>query len=145
MKFLFCLIVMKFFLQTVLFAQKTDSLKLAYNNGTIYRYGGYFMKGSERLTFKDLEHEFDFSELAKISYDKAKRTGKTAKFLTYAGIIANAAVLTFIVNNNRNVAYISLGAQFVLIGVSGSYRRQSAQHLDRALWQRNKDFLFPPK
>jgi hypothetical protein len=57
---------------------------------------------------------------------------------------ANIGVLTFLSNGNRNGAYISFGAQLALAFGSGSYRRQSAQHLDRAIWQRNKDYLFPP-
>ena len=126
------------------FSQTIDSLRLAYNNGTLYRYGGYFMKGNEPLTFKDLEHEFDFSELASVSYEKAKKSRATAKILSYVSIAANLAVFTFIVNNNKNGAYVSIGVQFALLSASGSYRRQSSQHLDRAIWQRNKDYLFPP-
>lgn len=139
-----CLIIIAILMfQQSVYSQKTDSLKLAYNNGTIYRYGGAFMKGNERVTFKDLEHEFDFSELGRISYDKAKRTGTTARILLYASMAANLGVLAFLANNNRNGAYVSFGVQLALVAGSGSYRRQSMQYLDRALWQRNKDYLFP--
>jgi hypothetical protein len=47
------------------------------------------------------------------------------------------------VKSNRNLAYGFLGGQFVSMAVAGTYRRASMQHLDQAIWQRNKDYLFP--
>lgn len=55
------------------FSQSNDSIKSVYNNQTIYRYGSYFLKGSERLTFHGLQTEFSMSDIGFASYTKAKR------------------------------------------------------------------------
>jgi hypothetical protein len=49
------------FLKTNLYAQQSDSLKHKYINQTITPYGNYFLKGSERLLYKDLPNEFKIS------------------------------------------------------------------------------------
>ena len=52
MKNLFICIAIIILFHNYLFAQKSDSLNLVYNNQTIYRYGGSFLKGNEKLNFK---------------------------------------------------------------------------------------------
>lgn len=127
------------------FAQKTDSLHLVYNNQTIYRYGGSFLKGNEKLTFKDLSREFNMSDLGQISYDKAKSYRSKSIIFKVASIACGIASLVIISNNNsnRNTALIFLGGQIVTGYAGGKLSQLSAQSLDRALWQRNKDVLFP--
>ena len=126
------------------FAQHTDSLRYIYNNQTIYRFGSWFMKGSERLTFGELQTEFSMSDIGLVSYMKARKYKTTSTILRYASFaasIVSVAILTS--NNNRNTYYALLGGQALLALGSGTYGLLSAQSLDRALWQRNKDLLFP--
>ena len=144
MKKSLCFLLLMIF-STTTYSQSNDSIRYAYNNGTIYRLGGYFMKGNERLMFRDLEHEFDISEIARISYEKAKKYRTVGKILSYASLLTSASLYAFAANGNKNGVYITIGVQFALLSGAGFYSRQSTQHLDRAIWQRNKDYLFPGK
>lgn len=123
---------------------QTDSLKYKYTNQTIYRYGGVYLKGSERLTFQDLRGEFTMSELGLISYTKARQYRSTSTIMRYASLIASIAALGVAANSgNRKASYILFGGQVVFSLVSLKFSSMSGQSLDRALWQRNKDLLFP--
>ena len=124
-------------------AQPTDSLKYLYKNQTIYRFGSHFMKGIERLDFEDLEGEFYFSELGQIGYEKAKTYRTISKVFRYVSLLSSVAIAPFIGHNNKNGAYIFLGINIGLSAGSSLFSNLSGQSLDRALWQRNKDLLFP--
>jgi hypothetical protein len=138
--------LLMFFFTERLNSQNTDSLKNKYNNQTIYRYGSIFLKGNERLTFKDLSREFSISDLGLASYFKARSYRITSKILNYAGLITGIASISVLANHgNRNTAFILYGGYFVLFTTSMRYSALSAQNLDRALWQRNKDVLFPAR
>ncbi|HRA12093.1 MAG: hypothetical protein IPN82_06230 [Chitinophagaceae bacterium] len=145
MKNLFICIAIIILFHNYLFAQKSDSLNLVYNNQTIYRYGGSFLKGNEKLNFKDLSREFNMSDLGQISYEKAKSYRTKSVIFKVASIACGIASLAIISNNssNRNTALIFLGGQIVTGYAGGKLSQLSAQNLDRALWQRNKDVLFP--
>jgi hypothetical protein len=133
-----------FYTQNNLYSQNPDSLKYKYNNQTIYRYGSTYLKGNERLTFKDLSREFSMSDLGLATYLKARSYRTTSKILNYAGLITGIASISVLANHgNRNTAFILYGGYFVLFTTSMRYYSLSAQYLDRALWQRNKDLLFP--
>jgi hypothetical protein len=143
-----CLIffVSLFSLTGKLHSQKTDSLKYKYTNQTIYRYGGSFMKGNERLSFMELSREFSMSDLGLISYTKSKKYKNTSKIFSYASMFAGFAAISVLANHgNRNLAFGFYGGQMVCLFGSMRYRQLSAQSLDRALWQRNKDLLFPER
>lgn len=134
------------FLGSIVYAQQTDSLKYKYTNQTIYRYGSSFMKGTERLSFQGLRNEFSMSELGLAGYDKAKKYKTTSIIFRLASIVAGVATIAIIANDgNRNTAYFTLGGQLVLGMVGGRYSMLSNQSLDKALWQRNKDLLFPAR
>jgi len=138
---LFCVLL---FIGNIIYAQQTDSLRYKYNNQTIYRYGGWFLKGSNRFTFRDLQGEFSMSDLGLTLYTKAKRYKTTSTILRYVSMFAAFASIAVIGNNgNRNTAYILMGGQFALMYGGIKYTELSQQSLDRALWQRNKDLLFP--
>jgi hypothetical protein len=129
-----------------LFSQKSDSLVFKYNNQTVYRYGGYFLKGNERLTYKELSREFSMSDLGLAGYEKSRKLKTTA---TVFRVLSMAAGLTAVSvaakGQNRELAYGLLAGQFVSMFVSSRYATMSVQSLDRAIWQRNKDVLFPAR
>lgn len=143
MKKLFIFLCILFLIGNIMYAQQTDSLRYKYTNQTIYRYGGWFIKGTDRLTFQDLRGEFSSSELGLAGYDKARKYRTTSKVLRYVSMLSVFAIAPFINGNNRNAAYTFIGANLVLGYASGHYSNLSNQSLDRALWQRNKDVLFP--
>lgn len=123
-----------------------DSLRLKYNNQTIYRYGSTFLKGSERLGFRDLSREFSMSDLGLAGYEKAKKYKTTATIFRFVSLAAGIAVAGIAANgNNRDLAWGLLGGQIVTSFVSVHYNHLSSESLDRALWQRNKDLLFPAR
>ncbi|MDZ4809659.1 MAG: hypothetical protein SGI96_15525 [Bacteroidota bacterium] len=138
------------FAVAIIHAQNTDSLKYKYTNQTIYRYGGSFMKGTERLVFPALQSEFSMSELGLAFYTKAKKYRTTSIVLRTIALAASLSALAVISNNNltnnrRNLAYGLLGGQLVFSIAAGRYGILSTQNLDKALWQRNKDLLFPAR
>ena len=124
---------------------KNDSLQFKYNNQTIYRYGTSFMKGNERLTFKDLSKEFSMSTLGLELYQKAKKHSTISRIFMYASVFAGVAAIGVLADHgNRDLVYGLYAGQFALMFGGMRYRSLSMQSLDRALWQRNKDVLFPP-
>jgi len=129
-----------------IYAQQTDSLKYKYVNQTIYRYGGSIVKGTERLSFQGLRNEFTMSELGLAGYDRAKKYKTTSTIFRLASLAAGIATIAVIANNgNRSTASVLLGGQFVFSMIGGRYGMLSTQSLDKALWQRNKDLLFPAR
>jgi len=131
-------------------AQNLDELKAKYNNQTIYRNGQYFMKGTERLSFSDLRNEFSTSDMGQISYEKAKKyrtTGFVFRLLSMGASLVSIALVSDNTNNysQRTAIYLALGGQVLTTFVAGKYYQQSSQSLDKALWQRNKDLLFPAR
>ena len=136
---IFCLLLL---LYTISYAQSTDSLRYKYINHTITRYGSYFMKGSERLTFKDLSFELKGSELSMASFRLAKKNKSLSAVFRYLSFFSFLVSTSFI-NSDRNTSYILLGGAFLFTIGSGRYSSLYQQNLDRALWQYNKDVLFP--
>ena len=74
-----------FFIGTIMYAQQTDSLKYKYINQSIYRYGGVYQKGTERLSFRNLKYEFSMSDLGLDGYNKARKyiTSKALRGFLY--------------------------------------------------------------
>ena len=144
------LIIICFLSSDNLYSQNGDSLKYKYTNQTIYRYGTSYMKGTERLNFPGLQKEFAMSELGLASYTKAKKYRTTSTVLRFVALAASFAALAVVSNNNltdsrRNLVYGLLGGQLVFAIAAGRYSMLSTQNLDKALWQRNKDLLFPAR
>jgi len=127
-----------------LFSQKSDSLVFKYNNQTIYRYGGYFLKGNERLTYKDLSKEFSISDLGLAGYEKSRKYKTTSTVFRFVSLAAGVmAVSVAAKGQNRDLAYGLLAGQFVTLFIGMRYSILSMQSANRAIWQRNKDVLFP--
>lgn len=124
---------------------RSDTLKYRYVNQSLYRFGAFFIKGSERLTFGQLAHEFDDSPLGKVSYLKAKRTRTVSAVFRYGSLLTSVVTLTLLGrhSNDKNLYYGLLGGQIALGFASGWYGNESAKYLDEAIWLRNKDLLFP--
>lgn len=128
-------------------AQRTDSLKYKYINESIYRYGNVMMKGTERISFQEMRNEFSMSETGMDAYLKAKKYKSTSMVFRIismaAGIVLIGVVANHPTNNQRSLIYGLFGGQLVFSMVSGRYNALSNQTLDKAIWQRNKDLLFP--
>lgn len=106
--------------------------------------GNSFHVGIEKFTFNELETEFKISELGLEAYKQAKKYKTIKTVINIATVFSGLAGIAFISNNNRDAAYTLIGSQFVLSLAGAYYHRQYNERLDRAIWQRNKDLLFPP-
>ncbi len=142
MKLAFTLTLSLFF--SSVFSQNTDSLKRIYNTQTIYRTGNLYMKGGEKLSFQDLNREFDFSELAFADYKMAKKFKTLKTIMTVATMATVIAAPSIVKRDKPSTFYTVIGLQFAFTMGSSTFGKLSNQHLDRALWQRNKDVLFGP-
>jgi hypothetical protein len=125
-----------------LLAQNNDSLYKKYNTGFIYRYGSSIMKGGNKISFQELSKEFSMSDLGLDQYVIAKKKNTVSRILSLASIASGLVGISFF-NSNRNLAYVLIGGQYATFMASGHYRHSSRQHLDRAIFIRNKDYLFP--
>ena len=135
-----------FFIGTIMYAQQTDSLKYKYINQSIYRYGGVYQKGTERLSFRNLKYEFSMSDLGLDGYNKARKYITTSTVLRIVSFASSMAALSIAASNgNRKAAYFLLGGQIVFGFAAAKYSGMSKSTMDRALWQRNKDLLFPAR
>lgn len=127
-------------------AQSTDSLHYRYNNSTLYRKGTFYMKGNERLRFQELKKEFDISPVGLDLYMKSMKMRKLSKVFSIASMFTGLAAISIISTQpQKNTTYLLIGGQMALGIFSMQFRMQSSQYLDQAIWQRNKDVLFPGK
>ena len=124
------------------FGQQRDSLLRLYNSQTISRFGTNFVKGGQRLYFRDLGSEFSFSPLGLVGYELSKKSRTTAMVLRVLSVAGSIATLTLLSRENRTATYVAWGGQFALNLAGFYYQDRSNKRLDEALWQRNKDLLF---
>ena len=123
------------------FTQSADSLLRLYNTQTIYRYGNVFRKGNERISFSGLKHEFSFSHLGMADYQMASKY-RAISYATNLATTGSMLAFATLIDSKPKAGYIFFGTTMVLSLSTARYRSLSARHLDRALWQRNKDLLF---
>lgn len=129
-------------LSTLSYGQSRDSLYQLYNTEVITRYGNNFQKGRESLRFPDLQQEFSFSPIGQFHYSEAKKHRTTATVLRLFSAAATIASIAFISGENRTATYVTWGGQIALNLAGFHFQTKGNQHLDRALFQRNKDLLF---
>jgi hypothetical protein len=76
------------------------------------------------------------------SFRLAKRNKNTATIYKYLSFASTLASFSFI-RSNRDLSFGLLGGSFVFSLFSNRHIIQYNQHLDKAIWQYNKDVLFP--
>lgn len=108
----------------------------------MYRYGNSFRVGTERFSFNQLENEFQISDVGLGVYRQAKNSRNVRMLLSGLSIVSGVAAIAYI-DRNINTTYTLLGSSFLLSVGSGYYLKQYNERLDKAIWQRNKDLLFP--
>lgn len=142
MKAVVFLLLLNFCLTEGLNAQSGDTLYKKYSTGLLYRMGGSIKKGGDKISFQELAKEFSMSDLGLDQYMLAKRKRKIGTIFSFISIASGIASIATI-RSNRNLGFGFLGGQYMAMMVSMANRRASTQHLDRAIWIRNKDYLFP--
>ncbi|MES1216471.1 MAG: hypothetical protein ABUT20_13220 [Bacteroidota bacterium] len=84
------------------------------------------------------------SESGMAGFIKAKRYKTTSLVLRMVSLVTMFVSFSVIADNgNRNTIYALVAGEILSAYGSGKYMILSNQSLDRALWQRNKDVLFP--
>lgn len=134
-----------FFAASVARAQDFDSLRVKYNNLVIYRYGNTFMKGSTRLSFADLEPEMKVSKDAYALMYKSRREKKISFILNIVSFVCVGTNFLRLGNGQFDTTptYLLLGGQFAFGLAASQYKNTSIKTLDRAIWLRNREILFP--
>ena len=134
----FCFIF--FLISSNLFAQSHDSLIKVYNSETIYRYGNNFIKGNEKLTYRSMELEFN-SPSTKELYKKSKSRLFLSKLFTIASLGVTTTSIFTPTNTSGSIKFALGTGILALAGIY--YHTQSSKFLDKAIWQRNREILFP--
>jgi|SRR5215203_1750084 len=133
------------FISSQAFSQTTDTVLKKYDQQLIYRYGSSFMKGGNKLSFRDLQNEFNSKSPSFDLYIKSKNNKNVSTILRFVSIFAIVGVVKGASDNNTSLAYGFLVGQFVTALVSQHYRIKSTIDLDQALQIRNRELLFPGK
>jgi len=131
------------FISSLAFGQTTDTVLKKYDQQFIYRYGSSFMKGGNKLSFRDLQNEFNSKSPSFDLYIKSKNNKKISTILRFVSIFAIVGVVKGASDNNTGLAYGFLAGQLVTALVSQHYHNKSTVDLDRALQIRNRELLFP--
>jgi hypothetical protein len=121
-------------------AQSRDELLKLYDSATIHSIGKFYIKGSSKLKFADLQNEFT-TPVPKNLYAKAKADRVWGGIFTVTSI---AALVTGILvrKNNTTPGNVLSGAAIVLNLGSLHFNKRSTEQTDRAIWQRNREILF---
>jgi hypothetical protein len=120
----------------------TDTTYKKYSTGLIYRMGGYYMKGPQRITFQELGKEFSMSVIGLDQYNLAKRKFTTSRILTYASFACGIAAAA-VGPSNQKLGFGFLGGQMIGLTMSMQSRAAGNKYLDQAIQIRNKNYLFP--
>src|ERR1700750_1520015 len=87
------------------FSQTTDTILKKYDQQFIYRYGSSFMKGGNKLSFGDLQHEFNNKSLSYDLYISSKKNKTVSTILRILSTIAIVGVVKAARDNNSGLAY----------------------------------------
>ncbi|MFM9911799.1 MAG: hypothetical protein ACKVOW_20940 [Chitinophagaceae bacterium] len=129
----------------LLFSQRSgnDTLKTVYTEQAIWLHLPYYFKHGERIHYSGLRNEFNFSPTGLIEYEigiKKYRTGKIISLVALASSLG--AILT--INENRNASIGLLAGSFLLNGLGLTISLDGRKRLQKAVFIRNQDLLFPP-
>lgn len=133
------------FISSQAFGQTTDTVLKKYDQQFIYRYGSSFMKGGNKLSFRDLQNEFNSQSPSFDLYMRSKNNKTFSTILRFLSTVAIVGVIKGAIDDNKGLAYGCLAGQLVTALVSQHYRFKSTIDLDQALQIRNRELLFPRK
>jgi hypothetical protein len=119
-----------------------DTIHKKYSTGLLYRLGGSFMKGNQKLTFQELGKEFSMSDVGLDQYNLAKRKRTEGKIFFYTGLACGIIAGT-VGPKNKNLGFAFIGGQMISLSFSARSNATGNRFLDQAIQIRNKDYLFP--
>ena len=96
------------------------------------------MKGSERLTFQELDREFTTPHTQGL-YHKSKRLLSVSRIFNVASL---GLIVTSILTRTNITGSIEFAAGTGALGLGGIYfQTESSKYSERAIWERNRDIL----
>jgi hypothetical protein len=142
----FELLFLCFFLSIIVAkTQDLDSLRKTYNNKVIYRFGNFFMEGANRLTIADLEPAMHINNDVFGLFQKSRKQKRLSIYLNIASFACLAGNILRTGNGQFNTAptYLLLIGQMGFGLAAGQNKMLATKTLDRAIWLRNREILFP--
>ena len=119
-------------------SQLKDSILRIYNNEAIYRFGNKYMKGSEHLSFTDLEREFTTPHTRQL-YHKSKKLLFVSRVFNLASL---GVIIASIFTKTNVTGSIEFASGTGALGLGGIYfQTESSKYSERAIWERNRDIL----
>lgn len=119
--------------------QFSESLLKTYNDQTLYHSGTMFMKGTQKLSYRDIRLEFN-STATKNLYQKSQNKLVLSRIFNIASL--GLAIFSTLTKTNTAGA-IELAVGTGVLGLGGIYfHNQSSKYLDKVIWLRNKEVLF---
>jgi hypothetical protein len=137
-----CTITLPFiacFISLAAFSQLRDSLEKIYSNQTIYQSGNKYLKGNERLSYKDLRLEFN----TPVTQDLYRRSGRKILVSRIFNVASLAVIVTSVFTKTSVAGSIEFSAGTGALGRGGLYYQIQANKLiENALWIKNREVLF---
>ncbi len=84
---------------------QSDSLINKYDQQLIYRYGSAFMKGGNKVSFKELQGEFSAPSVSFDLYKKSKKDMTISTVLRFVSTLGLIGVVKGAQDNNLGLAY----------------------------------------
>lgn len=135
LKYLFGAILFGTAVFSTLHAQTRDSLMKAYNEKAIYKFGNFYIKGNQRMTFHDLGAEF-YTPATREMYRLSKRRATVSRFFNVASL---AVIITSVFTHTNTNGSIAFAAGTGVLGLGALYyQSQASKYLEKAIWERNK-------
>lgn len=137
-KYLCVLILLCTSIFSNLCAQTRDSLMKTYNENTIYKFGNYYIKGNQRMTFHQLGDEF-YTPATREMYRLSKRRAVISRIFNVASL---GLIITSIFTHTNVNGSLEFAAGTGVLGLGALYyQSQSSRYVERAVWERNKMIL----
>ena len=122
------------------FSQSRDSLLRIYDNQTIYRLGNKYLKGSTLLNYDQLAREFTTPQTLSL-YIASRKKAAVARVFNLGSVAVFIASL-FVKSNT--LGSIGFAAGTGALSLTGLYfQTESSIYIERALWEHNREQLFP--
>ena len=124
------------------FSQSQDSLIKVYNNQTIYRFGNKYIKGGEKLTYRDLRLEFNTPSTQEM-YKKSKRRLFVSRILNVASL---GLVIASVVTKTDINGSIKFAVGTGILGLGAFITKHNLQNILKGQFGKEikKFYLIPP-
>jgi len=122
----------------------TDTLRALYQKEAIWVHFPHYYKNGARFHFSEMKNEFSFSPQGLLEYKLGAKKVNTGLYLTYAAAATTLSSI-FVFSKNRNLGWGLLAGGFIINGIGASISLDGRKRIQRAVFIRNQDLMFPPR